>query len=242
MDLSIVIPCLNEARRLPATLQDMSRFLRDYRGIAEIIVVDDGSSDETSAVASSFALHLPLRLLRFEQPHGKGHAVRQGMLAARGRAVLFMDADNATPLSQVSHLLKHIDHYQVVIGSRHVAGSTIRIAQPWLRRFIGRLGSVISRAVLVPGVRDTQCGFKLFQRDACQEIFQRQRIDGYGFDLEVLAISSHILKYRIKEVPVAWQDEPNSRIRPVRDAWRTLLELIRIKYHLKKGTYTKTSA
>lgn len=238
MELSVIIPCYNEEQRLPPTLKSVAAFLKTYRKEVEVLVVDDGSSDRTSEVAKSFASEIKnLRVLRYEPNQGKGHAVKNGMLAATGDYAVFMDADNSTPLEEINKLMPYAADYEVVIGSRHLKTSNVVIKQPWYRIVISRVGNLLIQNLLIRGVYDTQCGFKLFRREATQQIFSRQRILGFGFDMEILAIAQKVLHYRIKEVPVSWYDAPGSRIRPIRDAWRTLRELIRIKMNLVTRKY-----
>lgn len=236
--LSVVIPAYNEEKRLGATLESLREYFSATDEDVEVIVVDDGSKDRTVEVAELFGgdvLHL--RVLRFLKNQGKGHAVKQGMLAAKGEYALFIDADNSTPIAEIAKLWPFADEYEVVIGSRHLHGSNVVIKQPWYRIIMSRMGNLLIRATIVRGIRDTQCGFKLFQREACKAIFSRQQTMGFGFDMEILAIAQKILHYNIKEVPVSWYNSPDSRVRPIHDAWRTLKELFRIKYGLLAGKY-----
>jgi dolichyl-phosphate beta-glucosyltransferase len=236
--LSIIIPCFNEEKRLPETLTSVESYLKSYPHEYEVIVVDDGSTDNTKAAGEAFSKRIAnLRVLRFETNGGKGHAVKYGMLAAKGDYAIFMDADNSTPLGEIEKLMPFAQDYEVVIGSRHLKTSNVVIKQPWYRIIISRLGNLLIQSLLIRGVRDTQCGFKLFKKPSLQAIYERQRIMGFGFDMEILAIAQKVLGLRIKEVPVSWYNSPESRIRPVRDAWRTLKELIRIKYNLLTGQY-----
>ncbi len=242
VDLSIIIPCYNEAQRLPATLRDIAKYLIGSDLTVEIIVVDDGSKDDTVAVANSMTKLLPmLRVLPFTKNQGKGHAVKHGMLATKGKLALFMDADNSTPIREVAKLLPFITQNEVVIGSRHLHESNVVIKQPFYRIVISRLGNLLIQALLIRGVRDTQCGFKLFQTAAAHKIFALQRTTGFGFDMEVLAIAQSIFHYKIKEVPVSWYNSKDSRVRPIHDAWRTLNDLFRIKHNLVSGAYKKSS-
>lgn len=229
-DLSIVIPCYNEARRLPGTLWDIYGYLAHSNMEVEVLVVDDGSTDDTVYVARQMAAHMPqLHVRSLGQNYGKGRAVQYGMLTATGRHILFMDADNATSISELVKLLPYAAVHDVVIGSRYAPGSDVVIRQPWYRRLVSRLGNGLIRLLLVKRIRDTQCGFKLFHSNAAKDIFSRLRTKGFGFDIEALAIAQH-LGYRVKEVGVVWYDSAESRFRPVRDAWRTLKELARITY------------
>lgn len=238
MKLSIVIPAFNEEKRLPATLADMVTFLKTFPYETEVIIVDDGSTDRTRAVAEEAITKFKnLKILSFYPNHGKGYAVKQGMLVAEGDLILFMDADNATPLSEITKLLPYSADHEVIIGSRRLKASQVVIKQPWYRIAISTSGHHLIQLLLIPEIRDTQCGFKLFQKKASQEICARQQIMGFGFDMELLAIARHSLQYKIKEVPLSWHDAPGSHIRPIRDSWRILRELMKIRKNLKKGIY-----
>lgn len=236
-NLSIVIPCYNEEQRLPATLNSIHMYLNKQQISAEIIIVDDGSADRTIEVAKSFQRIIPgLWVLHYSQNQGKGFAVQQGMLSAQGDFVLFMDADNASELSQIEKLWPYVGSYDVVIGSRALADSDIVSQQPWHRRLLGRAGNSLIQTALVSGINDTQCGFKLFSKRTVKAIFNRQKTSGFGADIEILTIAQR-LGYQLKEVGVTWRDAKGSKVRPIRDAWRTLVELGRIKYNLAVDNY-----
>jgi dolichyl-phosphate beta-glucosyltransferase len=239
MKLSIVIPAFNEEKRLPATLAEMALFLETFPHEAEVIIVDDGSTDQTRAVAEKATTKFKnFKILSFYPNHGKGYAVKQGILSSEGDLILFMDADNATPLSEITKLLPYSADHEVIIGSRRLKTSRVIIKQPWYRIAISTSGHHLIQLLLLREIRDTQCGFKLFQRKASQELCTRQQIMGFGFDMELLAIARHSLQYKIKEVALSWYDAPGSHIRPIRDSWRILKELIKIRKNLKKGIYT----
>lgn len=235
--LSIVIPCYNEEERLPETLHDIKNYIKNRKEFIEVIVVDDGSTDRTAEVARSYQNAIPgLWVLHYGENRGKGHAVQQGMLSAQGDYALFMDADNSTKLSEIEKLLPHTTDNDVVIGSRAMPDSDIVIHQPWYRVMLGRLGNGLIQTLLVPGIRDTQCGFKLFSKHARNAVFSRQRVSGFGSDIETLSIAKR-LGYNVKEVGVTWYNAPGSKVRPIRDAWRTLRELARIKYNFLTRQY-----
>lgn len=239
MKLSIVIPAFNEVRRLPVTLASISEYL-DLSGLnAEVIVVDDGSTDGTAdAVRNLPGAGMPPHIVGFEGNRGKGAAVKEGMLTATGDYVLFMDADNSTDITEVEKLLSVAvnDKIPVVIGSRYLHEDSIKIKQPWYRVFVSRWGNRLIRHTILPGVIDTQCGFKLFTRDAAQEIASRLTMDRFSFDMELLVIA-HNLGYQIREVPVNWYDTPGTRLRPIKSSFQTLKDLIRIKYNVMRGRY-----
>lgn len=236
--LSIIIPAYNEEKRLPETLRSIAQYLASYKHGVEVIVVDDGSSDETAQSANALQNEFDhLIVIRNEENHGKGYAVKTGMMRAQGKYALFMDADNATRIEEIEKFEPYLETHPVIIGSRHLKTSNIVIKQPWYRVLISRAGNLLIQATIVRGVIDTQCGFKLFSREAYTKIFPLQKIDRWGFDMELLAIAQRIFRFKIKEVPVSWYNSADSRLRPIRDAWRTLRELMRIKWNLVRGLY-----
>ncbi len=215
VQLSVTIPAFNEAERIGPSLQrvwDYLRFRYEAGGF-EMIVVDDGSRDSTVAVVEQFRAHAPeLRLIRFSHNRGKGAAVRAGMMSAVGKAALFSDADLSTPIEEVEGALRLLaDGRDVVIGSRALAGSQIMVRQHRLRESMGRLFNRLVRILLRIPFRDTQCGFKLFRREAAQAVFQRARIDGFAFDVEAILIAMQ-LGYVVCEMPVRWSNDPASRV------------------------------
>ncbi len=237
MDLSVVIPAYNEAHRIGPTVTRVVDYLAGRPGTAELLVVIDGSRDHTGAVVRSVPSRVPVRLLDRTVNTGKGAAVRRGMLAAHGRLRLFSDADLSTPIEEVDRLASAIAAgADVAIGSRRLPASTVRVPQPWLRRTMGGLFNACVRAVAVPGVRDTQCGFKLFTATATARLFRRQRIEAFGFDVELLWLARRY-GLRVAEVPVTWDDDPRSSVRPVADAARMLGDLIRIRLADRRGWY-----
>jgi dolichyl-phosphate beta-glucosyltransferase len=230
--LSVVIPAFNEEQRLGPTVLQLARFLDRRAGRWEILVVDDGSTDGTAALCRELAGRVPLRLIATHPNRGKGHAVRVGMLAAQGAVRVLCDADGSTPAHQLPRLLDPIQggRAAVAIGSRYVAGASPS-RQPWWRRAWSRLCNLVVQAVLVPGVRDTQCGFKAFSADAARELFARATVDGWAFDVEVLALARQ-LGFAIVEVGVQWTDDGRSRVRPLRDAWAVIGEAAAIRRRL----------
>jgi dolichyl-phosphate beta-glucosyltransferase len=236
--LSVVVPAFNEAARIEPTLRSVSAWLGANAAGSEIVVVDDGSTDDTAAVVTALVRELPgLRLIRSGSNRGKGSAVRIGMLAARGQLRLYMDADNATPIDELPKLLAAVeDGADIAIGSRRAAGGGQRIKQPWFRRAWSHVANKAVQAVLLDGIQDTQCGFKLFRAGAAETIFARARVAGWGFDLEVLVLArTHGLQ--IAERGVVWSDDRRSRIHPLRDAVRITGELLAIRRALRRGDY-----
>ncbi|GFE36335.1 dolichyl-phosphate beta-glucosyltransferase [Streptomyces tubercidicus] len=242
VDLTVVVPAYNEEHRLPRTLDAICRYLRSSPGRHagwELIVVDDGSTDATAAAVREAAVAEPRIRLVGAPPdpgpaasparnHGKGHAVRLGVLASRGGRVLVTDADLATPIEELALLHDQLDAgYAAAIGSRAQAGARVEVCQHPLRKLLGRVGNRVIRAVAVPGVRDTQCGFKLFDGDQARAAFGRSRVDGWGIDIEILRMF-HEAKWPVAEVPVCWAHQPGSKVRAL-DYAGVLLELVRLR-------------
>jgi len=238
-DLSIVIPAYNEENRIIDTLEKVDKYIKEKNINAEIIVVDDGSKDSTVNVVNNFIdNHKSVKLLSYSINKGKGYAVKTGVLDAKGSLILFTDADNSTPIEEFEKLSKIMNENQmdIVIGSRYLNNKSVEIRQPLYRIIIGRLGNILINFFLIDGIKDTQCGFKLFTEKSAKEIFQLQKIERFGFDMEALLLARK-LGYEIKEVPVKWINSFDSRVRPIRDTINTLKELIYIKINLLSGRY-----
>ncbi len=230
--LSLVIPAYNEESRLPATLERISEYLgqRDYG--YEVIVVSDGSRDRTAAVAARWRPEgFPLEVIDRKENQGKGYTVREGAARARGEYILFSDADLSTPIEEVEKFFPFFrEGFEVVIGSRSLKDSDIVVRQPWHRELMGRVFNGLVRFLAVPGVADTQCGFKCFTRRAADEIFPRCRIEGFSFDVEILHLARK-LGLPVKEVPVRWFNAPGSSVSPLRDSLLMLIDIIRIRVY-----------
>jgi dolichyl-phosphate beta-glucosyltransferase len=236
--LSVVVPVYNESHRLPATLERVAAYLALRDRTFEVLVVDDGSTDGTAQAARVTLGRLGIRgqVLRHEPNRGKGASVRRGMLAAGGRQVLFTDADLSTPIEEIERLEAALGTgAHVAIGSRAIDRSTVEKRQNPLRDGLGRLFNLVVRTAVLPGIRDSQCGFKLFAGDAVEPIFSRQRIDGFGFDVEALAIA-RALGYSIAEVPVRWINDPDSRVGVLQGA-KAFLDPLRVRVRLSRGDY-----
>jgi dolichyl-phosphate beta-glucosyltransferase len=230
MELSLIIPAFNEAQRIGPTLRDAHRFLTARPASFEIIVVDDGSIDDTVALVTALAAELPgLRVLCSSANRGKGHAVRLGMRAAAGRTRVFADADGSTPIAELEALLRALAAgADIAIGSRYLPTSQVTRPQPWHRRAWSRLVNRVVQHVLLPGVVDTHCGFKAFTATAAARTFATCTVDGWSFDLEVLA-RAYATGFRIQEVPVRWENDERSKAR-----LRQLPQEFRHVYHLHK--------
>jgi len=237
LDISVVIPAYNEEKRLGGTLGRILSYMAEAGHDYEVVVVDDGSRDGTAAVAESFSGR-GVRTLRTPGNRGKGHAVRRGMLEAGKSLVLFSDADLSTPIEELEKLAAPVlaGRAQIAFGSRSVAGSVIEVSQPVSRVAMGKVFNLLVRMIALRGFHDTQCGFKLFTRDAAREVFRRQRLDGFGFDVEILAIARG-LGFRIAEVPVRWINSAETRVQAVRDSSRMFLDLFRIRWNGALGRY-----
>ena len=229
--LSVVVPAYNESSRLPATLVRLRAYLDSAAEPYEVIVVDDGSADDTAEVADRAATSWPqLRVLRLASNQGKGAAVRAGMLAATGELRLFSDADLSAPIEELPKLRQHLSPTcHVVIGSRAVSGAVIETHQPGRREMMGRTYNRLLQLVALPGLHDTQCGFKLFTADAATACFEPLRTLRFGFDAEVL-LRARRLGLGIAEVPVRWGHREDSRVNAMRDSLRTLYELLVLRF------------
>jgi glycosyltransferase involved in cell wall biosynthesis len=230
-DLSIVVPAYNEACRLPSSLDSIYSHLRHVPYTAEVIVVDDGSTDGTAGCVSAVADEYPrLRLLRNGRNRGKGYSVKHGVLQSRGRFILFTDADLSTPIEEVDRLLTLLKRgWDVVVGSRDLDPRLLEGPQPWLRRQAGQLFHWLVWALMRLPIRDTQCGFKAFRRSAALRIFELQRIERFGFDVEILWLARR-LSLRCLETGVTWVNDTRSRVSLLCDGPAMLLDLLRIRW------------
>lgn len=233
--LTVVIPAYNEEKRLPETLKKIHEYLAKKNFTYEIIVVDDGSRDGTIKVAESFQeLEPGLRVLRNPRNMGKGFTVRNGMLNGRGKLLLFTDSDLSTPIEDFDKFLPQFEKgYDVVIGSRALAESDIKVSQPIHRVIMGKVFNLIVRTMFWTKIKDTQCGFKCFTRAAVQAVFPKQQVWGFGFDVEVLFIARK-LGFKICEYPVEWSDSPDTRVSPIRDSVDMFIDLVKIRWDLRK--------
>ncbi len=237
--ISIVIPAYNESERLAPSLDRVLAFARAYPGDAEIIVVDDGSRDRTAEIAGSYARQSDgmVRLLQNPGNRGKGYSVRNGILNAKGEMILFTDADLSSPIEEASKLLSSLQNgADIAIGSRWARAELQTKRQSVLRQFLGRAFNGVLRIVLGLDFKDTQCGFKAFRRQAARTVFPLQRIEGWGFDPEILFLSQKF-GFSVEEVPVRWGHDTRTRINPLVDGSRMLAEMLRIRWYDVLGKY-----
>lgn len=240
IEYSIVIPAFNEKARIKATLDEVIHCVETHGWSAEVIVVDDGSTDNTAAIVQSISSQHPfVHLLANVTNRGKGFSVRNGMLHASGDIILFTDADLSSPMDEADRLFTAIrEGADVAIGSRWLASSRQTIRQPLYRRFFGRCFNLVTRMIMRLPFADTQCGFKAFTRRTAQTIFQLQRIERWGFDPEILFIA---LKrgFVVREVPVTWGHDERTRISYLKDGLQMLKELLFVRWNALTGVYGK---
>jgi glycosyltransferase involved in cell wall biosynthesis len=238
-ELTIVIPSFNEELRLPASLERIARYIREKRPNTEVIVVDDGSQDKTAAVAESWKDRIPtLRVLSNGTNRGKGFSVRNGSLDAKGKIVLFTDADLSAPIEEAEKLLAALQSYDVAIGSRAVDRSLIEVHESLFREFAGIVFNRIVRLILWLPFVDTQCGFKAFRRERCRIIFEQQTIERFGFDPELLYLARHH-GLSIKEVPVRWAHSPATKVSMMRDSVLMFVDVFVIRWNSLLGRYPR---
>lgn len=236
--LSVVIPAYNEEQRLGGTLERLFEYLQAQPYDSEVIVVDDGSRDRTAQIAAEVdAGGIPLEILQNTPNRGKGYSVRRGFLAARGERVLFSDADLSTPIEEVEKLLSLMEEADVAIASRALADSDVTVHQPWYREGMGRMFNVIVQTFALRGIRDTQCGFKCFTREAARAVCQLLTCDRFAFDVEMLYLARK-QGFIIREAPVTWINSEKSTVCPVSDSASMILDVLRIRWNDLRGRYT----
>jgi dolichyl-phosphate beta-glucosyltransferase len=240
LELSIVVPAFNEEQRLAKSLQSIRAYLKSRSLRAEVLVIDDGSTDATAKVVEVSRTGFPeLRLISNGRNHGKGFSVRHGMLEARGEIALFTDADLSTPIEEADKLLAVLRDgaYDGAIGSRALDRSLIEVHQPAFRERAGMIFNHIVRRIIGLPFQDTQCGFKAFRREKARVIFQQQRTEGFGFDPEILLLAQQ-KGLRIAEVPVRWAHNPATKVNLFGDGLRMFLELLAIRWNALMGRYS----
>jgi len=239
-DLSIIVPSFNEEERLPGSLDKIAAYIRDRRPNTEVIVVDDGSTDKTAALAEGYREKIPnLRVLSNGINRGKGFSVRHGSLEARGNVILFTDADLSSPIEEGEKLLAALAAHDVAIGSRAVDRSLIEVHQSVFREFAGIVFNRIVRIILRLPFVDTQCGFKAFRRERCRIIFEQQTIERFGFDPELLYLARHHGLSTV-EVPVRWAHSPATKVSMLTDSVQMFLDVFVIRWNALLGRYRKT--
>jgi glycosyltransferase involved in cell wall biosynthesis len=234
--LSIVIPAHNEARRLPATLEQAFAFLDTQPYASEVVVVENGSRDDTLGIARKFQSGRDnMQVLQMDQ-RGKGRAVRAGMLAAHGDYRFFADADFSMPVSEVNRFIPPaLPNVDIAIASREAPGA-VRIGEPAYRHMVGRVFNMAVRITALPGLQDSQCGFKCFREDVVEAVFPHQTLTGWSFDVELLFIARR-QGYQIVEVPISWYFNPDSKVRVARDSVQMGLDLLSIRWNALRGLY-----
>lgn len=237
--LSIVIPAYKEQERIHKSLDAIVKYQQEKDFAIETIVVLDGTPDDTKSAAEKYYDKVSnFRIIDRKENKGKGYTVREGVLEAKGEWIIFVDADNSTPIKQADKLLEYCKDYQVLIGSRYNNGGRLARPQPFHRRLGSRVINWFIQLFAVPGIKDTQCGFKLFENAAAKEIFSRQTFDRWSFDIELLAIARH-LGYKIREVGITWYDDPHSQVNPIKDGLRMIKDSWQVRKNLKRALYSR---
>lgn len=232
IELSIIIPAYNEENRLGKTLDDIITYLKAKSFRAEVIISDDGSADQTAdiALAKLQPSGVPFTIIRAVSNAGKGNAVREGMLKAKGRYRLFTDADLSTPITELDSFLTHLQNgYDIVIGSRALQGSKIEIHQSGMREMMGRIFNYFARCLAFKGIHDSQCGFKCFSADAAKTLFEKQKLLGFSFDVEIVYLAQK-LNFKLLEAPVVWNHSAQTRVQLFSDPFYMFMDLLKIKW------------
>ena len=236
--LSIILPAHNEEQRLPKTLDEVRGFVEAQSYSAEVVLVENGSQDGTLELAQQYAARLPFLKVIHEDRRGKGLAVRTGILAAKGQYRIFCDVDFSMPVTEINRFIPPaLPDCQIAIGSREAPGA-VRYNEPYYRHLSGRVFNTLVRWLALPGLQDSQCGFKCFRGDIAEEIFPLQTNTGWAFDVEVLFIARQH-GYRIVEVPIPWYFNSDSQIRMLRDSWRMVRDLLLIRLNSLQGKYRR---
>jgi dolichyl-phosphate beta-glucosyltransferase len=246
MEISIIVPAYNEEKRIQKTLERIFSYMKEKKHDFEIVVVDDGSKDKTVEVVEIFRKKKSkdkkdkdrIKILKNIKNKGKGHSVKRGMLAGEKKWLLFSDADLSTPIEEIEKFEKYIDQYSIIIASRNLKESQIKIKQPKLRSTLGKIFPFVVNLFTIRGIKDTQCGFKLFRKDVAEKIFPLQTSKRFAFDVEVLFIAKKH-GYKIKEIPVIWINALGSKVDPINDSISMFFDLIRFRFNSIIGKYNK---
>jgi dolichyl-phosphate beta-glucosyltransferase len=238
MTLSVVIPAYNESKRIKKTLIDIISYLESKKCVYEIIIVDDSSFDNTIQVVNSLK-NKNIQIIKNKTNHGKGFCVKRGIKNSKYDFILFSDADLATPIKELDSMIKEINNgFDIVVASRNLSKSIIMVEQPFYRQIMGKIFPLIVRLLLIPQIKDTQCGFKLFRSNIAKKIVKKQTINRFCFDVEILFIAKKY-RYKIKEVPVTWIDKKGSKVNPFKDSFSMFFDLIKIRINDLLGKYRK---
>jgi dolichyl-phosphate beta-glucosyltransferase len=239
MDISVVIPAYNEEKRITPTIDSVIAYLeREYPQKYEVIIVIDGSQDNTLGVVNNLQKqYSTIRIIANQINQGKGAVVKQGILASKGKYVLFMDADNSTHIEELDAIIPMFQKgIPIVIGSRDLAQSKVKVHQSWWKELLGDIGNIWIQTLLVGGIKDTQCGFKVFEGDVARLLFTHMSMTGWSFDIELLALA-RANRYEVYEAPIVWYNDDNSHVK-LSGYFKVLLDTIIIRYRLWKGYYS----
>jgi dolichyl-phosphate beta-glucosyltransferase len=235
MELSVILPAYNEGNKIKKNVLKIDEYLMNKGYDYEILVVDDGSEDSTSEIVKGIKSD-KIKVLKNQPNRGKGYSVRKGMLESKKEYAVFMDADLATPLKELEKFKEFTKDNDVLIASRNLKDSNIVVTQPFHRQILGKGFSLLTQILAVEGIKDTQCGFKMFNKKAKEIIFPRQTFERFGFDVEILHIANkHDLS--IKELPVTWINDPDSRVNPIKDSLKMFIDLLKVRFNSIKGLY-----
>ncbi|MBK9144308.1 MAG: glycosyltransferase family 2 protein [Candidatus Melainabacteria bacterium] len=239
-EITVVIPAYNEELRLPATLSSVHAYMSAQKRSFEILVVDDGSSDATVAAVEDFAgSHENVRVVSYKPNRGKGYAVRTGMMAAEGDLIIFNDADGSSPIEEIEKLIVSIEKgSDIAIGSRAKPDESRFVDALAYRKYLGNSFNLIVRSLVLPGIYDTQCGFKMFKREVARDIFSVATMDGFAFDVEILYIA-RLRKYAIDEVPINWANVEGSKVNVFTDSPRMFLQVLKVAIGAWTGRYKR---
>lgn len=236
IDLSIVIPAYNEGKRIGRSLEKIFSYLSGKNFLAEVIVVDDGSSDDTLSILSNFK-DPRLTIITNKVNMGKGFSVKRGIEEAKGRFIIFSDADLSTPVEEADKFLLFLSNQcDLAIGSRYITGADVKLKQPWYRQLMARMFNFFVQLIAIPGIRDSQCGFKGFKKECASAVFNYVDTCGYSFDVEVIYVA-YKMGFKIKEIPVTWYDSPSSRINPLTDPLKMFFDVLKIRWKHRNGVY-----